>query len=1404
MSDKDYNWCRYWHPRDEGINFDEDGFPYELGYLNSNLVTFDSLIGVPCLVLLGEPGTGKSTILEAEYQAASSRAAAEGNAALFRDLALYNTDIGLTRDLFEDPAFRSWADGTHLLELFLDSLDECRLRIESVNALLLSKIKHYGTKRLRLRIGCRSADWTKLLDKGLAKLWEEGEVRAYQLAPLGREQVRIAAAAEGFDLDEFPSEVVRKGVAPFAVKPLTLRMLLAIYRAERRLPQTQAEIYRQGCLLLCGESSESRAASGRTGDYTPEQRMVVAGRIAALCVLSNRAVVYKGHIQVEAEREDLTYADIRGGREVAGGESFEVTNMVIEETLGTSLFAAAPGTGRLRWAHQAYAEHLAAWYLTARCRTPEQIMRLLVHPDDPEGRLVPQLHETTARAASLMPTLIEPVMKSDPEVLLRSDLTLTSAETHAGIVAALLEFYADERAYERFRPGSLSHLAYSGIANQLWPYITEQQWNIDVRRLAISIAEDCHVNELQNVLCDVALDETEPQVIRVRAALAISRYADEQTRARLKPLALLGSPSDRNDEIKGYGLQAVWRNNLTVEELFASLTEPRESYTGSYKMFIWYRLAPGLRAEDFPTALRWVTRRGGRHGNHSSFDKLCDEIMLRAWEALDSQDVADAFAEAMVVMLKRHEDVVERPQRQQAGALFLGDDSKRRRVLERVIARIDNAEDDWALLIQSQVLSLTEHDMTWLIEQLEAAESPEVQRALAKAIKYFLWRGIPEHLSLVLSACPRNEILSDEVSELIAPVQRESPAADAMRARHEREQSLTTPRGERRTLKPTPAERVQARLERIETGVAAEWVWLNVELTLEPNSVYYEHEDRLDLTTLPGWLSADEETRSRIVGAAKKYVLEHEPNEREWLADALTLRLLYAGRRAWLLLTWQAPEFITGLAPEVWKRWAHVLVLNPPSDNTESVASSYPALIAAAHQHAAGEIAEKIAVKIETDNRVRGNTSIARNVKNYWSEQLAGQLFDMVQGESLTPSATGHLLGWLLARGAEEARTYAETLIPSPPPRTPTARKRALTAAHALMLHSEDASWPVIWRAIQADAKFGRRLLLNFAHSDEEHEKSVAERLSEEQAAGLYVWLVRQFPHAEDPEHEGVYSPTPRDSIQGWRDGLLRHLQQRGTREACAAVEHIMRELPELDWLKRVLIDARNVTRRNTWTPLRPGEVREVLTDDEKRAVQNGDQLLDVLTESLRRLEAKLQGETPAAIDLWNEVRAPGNAYTYRPKDEERFSDYVKRHLEDDLKGRGVIVNREVEIRRGTGAGDGERTDIHVHALIPPPGSEVYDAVRVIIETKGCWHRELFTAMETQLAGRYLRDNSCQHGLYLVGWFACDRWDDNDRRKTQTPRLSRVEAQRQLERQASELSQDGAHIRAFILNTALR
>jgi hypothetical protein len=159
---------------------------------------------------------------------------------------------------------------------------------------------------------------------------------------------------------------------------------------------------------------------------------------------------------------------------------------------------------------------------------------------------------------------------------------------------------------------------------------------------------------------------------------------------------------------------------------------------------------------------------------------------------------------------------------------------------------------------------------------------------------------------------------------------------------------------------------------------------------------------------------------------------------------------------------------------------------------------------------------------------------------------------------------------------------------------------------------------------------------------------------------------------------------------------------------------------------------------------------------------------------------------------------------TYRPKDEEAFSDYVKRHLEGDLGRRGVVVNREVVIRRGEGAGRGERTDIHVDAVVRGPGAEEHRTVTVIVEVKGSWYQRLYHAMQAQLVERYLRDNESQHGLYLVGWFNCPQWDDTDRRKATAIRRDLEETRERLEAKAAELSEGELRIKPLIINTALR
>jgi hypothetical protein len=153
---------------------------------------------------------------------------------------------------------------------------------------------------------------------------------------------------------------------------------------------------------------------------------------------------------------------------------------------------------------------------------------------------------------------------------------------------------------------------------------------------------------------------------------------------------------------------------------------------------------------------------------------------------------------------------------------------------------------------------------------------------------------------------------------------------------------------------------------------------------------------------------------------------------------------------------------------------------------------------------------------------------------------------------------------------------------------------------------------------------------------------------------------------------------------------------------------------------------------------------------------------------------------------------------TYLPKEEERVSDYIARYLRDFLCDRAILSNREVVIR------DQDRVDILVEIAVKNEKLEVYDRIAVIIEAKGCWNSGLNNAMQTQLVDRYLKENSCQFGLYLIAWFNCNKWDESDTRKATSPKISLGQAREQFAKQAESLSQGDVNVKSFVLNASLR
>jgi hypothetical protein len=1403
MTEYKYNWKRFFCPREGYLDLSDGGYLFDpdtdstwAKFHNHDLKTFNYIVDTPCLVILGERGMGKSRLLEAQKDNIEAQVEARGGQLLWLDLRSLGDENRLDRKLFNSEKFSNWTTGAHELHIWLDSFDECQLQIRNLVKFLIDELKPHTDKikRLFLRIACRTAEWPNSLEQQLHQLWKgEGQsVGIYELAPLRRKDVIEAATVNNLNLEKFLAEIGRTQTVPFAIKPVTLKFLIDIYKNNGELPQTQAELYLKGCQLLCEETNPDRRDSGLIGKLTAQQRMVVASRIAAITLFSNHSVIWKELDQGTMPNGNLAIEQLYGGKETAQINEFpmefEVGQDEIREVLGTALFSGR-GTSGMGWAHQSYADFLAARYLKDRKLELTQMLALITHPDDAEKHLVPQLYETAAWLGTMDREVFQAIMRTDPDVLLLSDVASVDETDRSALVEGLLKLL-DEGKLRHQYDRQYSKLKHSNIDQQLRPYLQTKSKGLDVRSVVIDIAEACEVDLLQKDLADIALDSTENIEIRVSAARTVNRIGDKSTKIRLKPLTIGNASEDPDDRLKLCGLRAIWPDFIGLQELLTLLSTPSRTERAAQIYFLFFletKIVKSIQPAELPIALNWIVNQP-RYSYPDPFENLTNEIVTLAWKYRHIPEVFMAFTGVAVKRLKDSGKIVSGDMHAQKSFMadLYADTTKRLALVEEMIL---SGLGIGYLLSRSPSPLVCSKDVPWIIERLHQP-SEELQRLWAQLLWSF--QEEPTYYDAIIIAATTNPIL-EEILRQTQEYQEQ--------AKYLQKPSL---------LNPTPAQRIENSLSTFESGNLDAWLQLNREMSLKPDSTNYTSTIEPDLTILPGWIASDLKTQRRIIQAAKMYVLNGDPQTDKWLGTNRIYMSAIEGYKALQLLLREERIFIPTIPPKIWQKWAPVILDYHIQGNSETVAFQEE-LIRQAYQHAPDEILSTLEVLIDNDILSKNiYIPVLERVKFCWDDRVAQLLLKKAQTENLGLSYLEYLLNVLLEQNDKVAISYAESIIQlriqqrEAGERNRISFQRAAVAARTLIIHSLKVNWEIIWSSIEQDTRLGRKITESVSSLFRYRNEGGLD-LEEEQIAALYVWTEHQYPHSQDPQHQGTFTPTTRDNIAHWRGSLLNQIQDCGTVRACEEIQRIVDEFPDLFFLKRILREAQHKTRQNTWRAPEPQDVLKLTQGQNNRLVQNGEQLLEVLIESLKRLQQKLQGKTPQAFTLWDRQ---ASSSTWQPKDENHFSDYVKNFLDDDLKLHKVMVNREVEFRRGTGGRPGERLDIQVEVYSLGHEREL-TKVTAIIEVKGCWNEGLNSAMQDQLLNRYLEESQCRHGLYLIGWYFCSQWDEEHTPKKNARRFTRnfsdlSSAQIHFDEQASALSQDGKYVRAFVMNTALR
>ncbi len=696
------------------------------------------------------------------------------------------------------------------------------------------------------------------------------------------------------------------------------------------------------------------------------------------------------------------------------------------------------------------------------------------------------------------------------------------------------------------------------------------------------------------------------------------QIGDEETKAKLRRLVFGEAGDDPEDELKGYGLRATYPKHLTTAELFSVITQRKTNFTGgTYQDFLAKEFALQIKLDDLPLAIEWVEKQPRRYNQNYPLNRLSDAIILKAWECSDNPYILKLFAKIVYFRLQNHENIIDNNYYNNQESTFeytlVQNEDKRRQIIEIIVNIISESEVEKNIVGLVYRFPILDKDFTWILEKTKESKTDKSQKNWAKLTLYTFKKFDSQQVNLILTTCQDVPVLKTQFAGLIDPVELGSPQAEEAQ-KYYLEDLKWKQNSNQQLLEPLPQERIIQHLVQFESGNIDSWRLVCQDMTLMLDSQTYDNRllCKSDLSSLPGWKEAESSTKLRIIQAAKVYIHKGNPKTHEWLGTNKFYYSALAGYKAIRLILEEKPEDISTIPVDIWQKWAS-LILDYPREGDEISQNIHQLVVAITYQNAPNEIINTLILLIEKENNEHGFIDIHRALDKCWDKKLASAIFEKVQGKNLKHQSFGSLLEELLKHKFKKARKFAESLVSLPLPKDIEQRNKVIAAAKALVYYVENESWLVIWSAIQQDQEFGKQVLESVSFCLK-YEGSFEQKLKEEYLADLYIFLTQEYPDEkikqEDSEAEKLtgieaYVVKTEDSIKIWRNYIPQRLKDRGTPEACEAIRKIIRELPEeKDKLRRFLLEAEVLSRRNTWIPPQPQIIIKMMKSQKSKEMQ--------------------------------------------------------------------------------------------------------------------------------------------------------------------------------------------------------
>ena len=508
----------------------------------------------------------------------------------------------------------------------------------------------------------------------------------------------------------------------------------------------------------------------------------------------------------------------------------------------------------------------------------------------------------------------------------------------------------------------------------------------------------------------------------------------------------------------------------------------------------------------------------------------------------------------------------------------------------------------------------------------------------------------------------------------------------------------------------------------------------------------------LEVTASPLWKVLDDVTRGRLVAAARAF-LRHEPPVEEMLAPNITNHQEDAAVAACVLLHKTEIDEDDEIC-ELAVRWVRALARY---NGGEQPRKSIDELLNKAMGHSPDRVSNELfeICKLSIACPYSRMPDFAKGIR---LESLIASF------EAFLPGLDGAsflcLMKYLIEHHSKRA---VEELFDRFDHADDLSSDFNASCLELIARHEPKYFVKVVWPRLSQDIKAIEALAAKYQHITASQPLPIL-LFDATMTEQLFELLEEKYPAVEDIEMSGFIGP--RHHVQEFRTCCIVSLKEIASAESVAALERIAARHPGYSWIAYAAHQAEQKANRDAWVPFETAELVAVMKLAAGRVIRTEAELHAVVMEELQEINAKIsaRGILPAVYFLWDEK--PG-----LPKHEPRLSDWLALELRTRLSARGAVVNREVQVRSHNPKGLGERTDILIEVSTVGKQRTTDDVLRLVIEIKGCWNRELLSAPAVQLRDDYMNAMQTEHGIYLVFWFLCDRWCDNDFRKRDTQRL---------------------------------